>query len=342
MTMDIPTPQFKLKLAGMYAGIAIASILGVFAAFCVAIGSGRGNWEDGLRWTMYMLAFASIAAIVGLIFGVPRARTDFSPAATERYSANSNLEQISDWLTKLLVGAGLVELKSLPGAMASLGEYLGDGLGVPNPAAFATSAVVYGIGIGFAAGYLWTRLRLRFLLEKADRDAADASKKEEVVQLLRDADLGQGGPAENLASLREVADEAVQKVTATQPSLRSPILWVDDHPENNTSIVRALTALNIRVDLAHSTQAALDRMRSTNYGLIISDLGREEGGQAHPMAGLELINAIREESFNTPVIIYAGRRGIQNRAELEQAGALLVTQNPTEVFAAAVRTVTGT
>jgi CheY-like chemotaxis protein len=335
------TPRFKLKLAGMYAGLAIASTLGIVAAFGVAIGSGRGNWEDGLRWTMYMLAFASIAAIVGLIFAVPRARTDFSPAASERYSANSNLEQISDWLTKLLVGAGLVELKSLPGAMASLGDYLGSGLAVPNPEAFATSAVVYGIGIGFAAGYLWTRLRLRFLLEKSDRDAADASKTEQVMRHLREADLTREGPSENLANLREVADEAVAKITATQPSLRSAILWVDDHPENNDSIVQALKSLGIRVDLALSTQSALRLMGTNTYGLVISDLGRNEGGEKRGMAGLELTMAIREAGFNTPIAIYASRSGLRHREELEQAGVFLVTDNPTEIFRTAVRTVTG-
>jgi DNA-binding NarL/FixJ family response regulator len=65
-----------------------------------------------------------------------------------------------------------------------------------------------------------------------------------------------------------------------------------------------------------------------------------EGGENHQMAGLELLNALRDRGITTPVIIYAGARGVSRRQELEQAGARLVTQKPSEVFDEAVRTVT--
>ena len=113
-----------------------------------------------------MVATALVAAITGLVFGVPRARADFQPRDSERYEANSNLEQISDWLTKLLVGAGLVQLTNVPGGLRSLGEFLGEDMSVPNSTAFSASAVVYGAGLGFVAGYLWTRLRLARSLRK--------------------------------------------------------------------------------------------------------------------------------------------------------------------------------
>src|SRR5271166_176498 len=94
---------------------------GGLAGIFVALGSGA-PWSEGLRWFLYMIATAVIAVILGLVFGVPRARSEFIAGATERYAANSNLEQISDWLTKLLVGAGLVQLTSVPGRRSRPGD----------------------------------------------------------------------------------------------------------------------------------------------------------------------------------------------------------------------------
>jgi len=332
-----------LSLRNMYRAALASILLGGLAATAVGSGAAEGTWQDGVTWTIYMLAVGSVAGIVGIIFGVPRARAEFSPEASERYSANSNLEQISDWLTKLLVGAGLVELKNLPGALVSAGEFLGEGLTVGNPTAYATSAVIYGMGIGFGIGYLWARLRLRLLLEVSDRDAAEASRKRElIVRQLRQATTDKGGAStERESSLRSAADQALQTVRGTDPSERGAILWVDDHPENNLSITQALAELKIRVDTVLSTDEAIRRLTSTYYALVISDLGRTEDGTENPMAGNDLILAMRAQGIETPVIIYAGLRGWQNRATLEASGAMLVTRRPSEVFSEAVRVVTG-
>ena len=73
-----------------------ALLAGGLAAVLVSVGSGAG-WGDGLRWLLYMIAAAAVTIIVGLIFGVSRARAEFVAGASERYASNSNLEQISDW-----------------------------------------------------------------------------------------------------------------------------------------------------------------------------------------------------------------------------------------------------
>ncbi len=92
----------------LYAGGGGALGVGVVAALLVA--ASGGSWADGFRWILYLLAAATLSGILGLIFGLPRALSDYQPAAAERYKGNSNLEEISDWLTKLLVGVGLVQL----------------------------------------------------------------------------------------------------------------------------------------------------------------------------------------------------------------------------------------
>ena len=332
-----PHEPFEWQTRILFRALALVLSLSITAAIIVAAAGSPSSWVEGLRWAIYMLAAAAVASILGLVFGIPRARSDFIPGASERYLANSNLEQISDWLTKLLVGVGLVELNSVPGAIQALGTYLGSDLHVPNPAAYAATAVVFGAGTGFAAGYLWTRIRLRPILEQSDRDAAELSqKREEVFQNLKKAVASQGAAAERDSTLERAADRAIRAVSRPATSVL-PILWVDDHPENNSSIVDALAALGIPVDLASSTQAAIDRLGAARYGLVITDLGRHEGGQDKPMAGLELIQSMRNANIETPIAVFAGERGMQNRSALIAAGATGVFHKTSELFATAVR-----
>ncbi|HEX4699955.1 MAG TPA: response regulator [Actinomycetes bacterium] len=316
-------------------GLVLALVLPSCLALLTALGINSHYWADGLIWTVYMLAAASLASIFGLIFGVPRARTDFSAEASERYSSNSNLEQISDWLTKLLVGAGLVELTNIPGAIGRAGDFLGHLMRLPGAAAFSVIALVYGSGVGFATGYLWTRLRFRVLLESSDREAADASAKKIIVSSLRDASSTTEPESERAIS--RAADVALQTARTSGRDGRRAILWVDDHPENNASLVTALNAVGVQVELARSTDEGMAKLRNGNFGLVITDLGRTEHGVDREMAGLELIQAMREAQFTTPVFVYAGRRGILRSDELKEAGATLVTNRAAELYEAAVR-----
>ena len=316
-------------------GLAIGGILSI----TTAVASTSGVWSDGLLWSLFMAAFAVVASILGFVFAVPRARAGVTVAETERYETNDNLVQISDWLTKLLVGVGLVELRSLPGGLERLGEFLGSGMAIATATAYSVTAVVYGSGLGFASGYLWTRLRFRPLLELSDREARRLSELvESVAADLRTA-KAPGHDSED--AIAGAVNTAVRLLEKSGPAEHLPILWVDDHPENNVSIVNALTRLDIPVTTARSTAEALDLLGRGEFSLIISDLGRTEDGIERDMAGRELLDALRQQNIATPVIIFAGLRGTRHRDELLAAGARLVTQRASEVFEQAVRYVTG-
>jgi len=66
--------------------------------------------------------------LLGFIFGVPKtlaaSRQTAGGAPANASQTNTNLEQISDWLTQILVGAGLTSLTSLPGFAAKAMDYL--------------------------------------------------------------------------------------------------------------------------------------------------------------------------------------------------------------------------
>jgi hypothetical protein len=57
------------------------------------------------------------------------AMTGAQLAQGQRYAGNSNLEQISDWLTKILLGAELVQLGALTTRIGELSNSSGDALG---------------------------------------------------------------------------------------------------------------------------------------------------------------------------------------------------------------------
>ena len=58
----------------------------------------------------------AVGAVVGFLFGIPRAvlEPQNQSSAMSRfetaYQVNTNLEQISDWLTKIIVGVTLVQI----------------------------------------------------------------------------------------------------------------------------------------------------------------------------------------------------------------------------------------
>jgi hypothetical protein len=60
------------------------------------------------------------------------------------FRGNTNLEQISDWLTKILVGVGLTQLGRVGGALdaigVSVGPLLGDSAAASTFAALAASS----------------------------------------------------------------------------------------------------------------------------------------------------------------------------------------------------------
>ena len=128
-------------------------------------------------------AAAFVGGLIGFVFAIPRSRQDQGPVAKaptgkdrkfERlsdYSANTNLEQISDWLTKILVGISLVQFNSLVGhfqaTATTLAPMLGDGL---SARPVAMSLMTYFLSWGFFFAYLATRLWLPKALSRAERE----------------------------------------------------------------------------------------------------------------------------------------------------------------------------
>lgn len=111
------------------------------------------------------------------------------------------------------------------------------------------------------------------------------------------------------------------------------VLWVDDHPSNNTFEVARLRSVGITIDQVTSTDEALASLAHARYGKVITDMERSEGGTTHPQAGIELIRRMLENEFIVPVFVYCSQRAVDvSRDSLLAEGASGVTASPLELF----------
>jgi hypothetical protein len=128
-----------------------------------------------------LLALASFIAcfFTGTLFGMPKRN---NKTGTENdYSLNNSLVEISDWLTKIIVGLALVNLKEIPGYFLDLGEYVststkykGELLNI-----YTISIVIYFGFLGLYIGYNYMRLVLSNKYKKADNRLIRKALEEE-------------------------------------------------------------------------------------------------------------------------------------------------------------------
>lgn len=169
-------------------------------SFCTA--GDRCGWAAAMIWSMATLL---IGGLVGFLFGMPRSAESTAEVAaaaaasaaakavtetarrqglvgaaeqeqkveTPPTRAERPIEEIADWLTKTIVGIGLVNLKDMPGELRRWAEYVARGVAIGHggkfaiagwsgdPASFVLGFLLYFACFGFLAGYLLTQLFLR-------------------------------------------------------------------------------------------------------------------------------------------------------------------------------------
>lgn len=140
---------------------------------------GRRRWRGVPVWHPAILIVGSPAPAPAVpdtkAAGAGLASTGNGDAPKKKpfTGVNTNLEQISDWLTKIIVGVTLVELKTVVQQLEETAKLIAASLGGPVRLSFAYSLMVYFFVAGFLGSYLLTRLYLQGALERADDSVAD-------------------------------------------------------------------------------------------------------------------------------------------------------------------------
>lgn len=133
-----------------------------------------------------------IGWLLGLLFGIPRTLARPQPAGSAEGDkalgpqksastsrVNTNLEDISDWLTKTLIGVGLTQLYLLPHKIWSFAELINtSGFGWnPHGVLLGVGLLLYFMPGGFWLGYVATRTVLTKLFDSVE----EATEVAEVV-----------------------------------------------------------------------------------------------------------------------------------------------------------------
>jgi hypothetical protein len=181
--IEIEEEKERILVKEAETSVLLTLYMGLFLGLVPVIGFPITIPEMGGR-ILFIGLILGIAAFIssfftGTLFGMPK-RNNIKESD---YSLNNSLVEISDWLTKIIVGLGLVNLKEIPDFLISLGEYVRasskyDGQLVNI---YSIGIVVYFGFLGLYIGYNYMRLVLSNKYKSADDNLLE--KKLEIAKI---------------------------------------------------------------------------------------------------------------------------------------------------------------
>ncbi|NOT51434.1 MAG: hypothetical protein HOP10_09180 [Chitinophagaceae bacterium] len=182
------SPDQEDLIKKTWRGITFIMITGVILTLALSLFSPKPNGSNstfleilstfGCSLLIGGAAFAA-GGFGGFIFGIP----SLGQNKESDLKYNDNLIQISDWLTKIIVGVGLVQLNRIPGKISELGDLLRSNFGDQSWGKVASLSIVFYFSLfGFLIVYFWTRTDFTTIIKKVDTDLNDqlAETKEEL------------------------------------------------------------------------------------------------------------------------------------------------------------------
>ena len=112
----------------------LLKVVALVAAGALFLSAALGHSGMTMSFASLLIAGALwlTGGLLGFLFGIPKVADHSATTpvagppggARPFYMVNTNLEQVSDWLTKIIVGVGLVEAQRLWRAFVALAETL--------------------------------------------------------------------------------------------------------------------------------------------------------------------------------------------------------------------------
>lgn len=272
-----------------HANIALLPLLFVGTVAAVIVGAEAAAVGSVLLWCVACLASGGT---VGFLFGIPKSNNATKPPKDPAKIApkpadhevdfsrpNTNLEEVSDWLTKIIVGLGLVHLKDIQVKVMEISHNAASSLN-PTPTTSdvsAATALVVGFGVlGFLCGYLYTRLFLQGAFSRSDNQMRKFQDvvATELSEAAPDAPRPEGEPSLPSPSDRQSAERVLQSapsngstdairlplkdLTSTYEKLRTEMTYGRERTRKMTEIASgikrlALAAAPLLPELAQSS-----------------------------------------------------------------------------------------
>jgi hypothetical protein len=277
------SPDLSTALKFVSVGLMVAfggTVSGGLLGFLFGVPYTRDSGASSAAPNEGVSAIGATSTSLGTEAGNPSMPPQSAPPGIQ-YRPNTSLEQISDWLTKMIVGVGLVEIKEIPAKLAHTAKFVSSGLGdTVSTLVFAWATLIFFPVCGFIFGFLWARFNLRRLFSDADRElvrqfsrsAADGKAYALALPLLAPRS---GDDPVSQAELEKAITEASQKARAVifaQAKEVSKDRPVDDDIWSGViSVLEALNAadkkgknhtINAELSYALSRQAPPDNKRA--------------------------------------------------------------------------------
>lgn len=129
-------------------------IVGGYATATKGVAAGAGG-------ALIVVSSCAIGLLFGLLFGAPHSSGQSPSDGQGLLSLNTSFDQMSDWLTKILVGVGLTQLVGLPSRLQTLGNYLAPAVGGGDTSASVATTLALGSAVlGFLISFVFTKLIL--------------------------------------------------------------------------------------------------------------------------------------------------------------------------------------
>jgi len=135
---------------------------------------------------------------------------------------------------------------------------------------------------------------------------------------------------------KQTAGEAAKPIADLTPIIDQrpkELLWVDDEPAKNASVIAELHRQNVEVVQASSTSEALRLIQEEwPFDAIITDMVRIEQRRTRMRAGMDLSRKVRKLHADLPIILFSPT---DTQADaLKEAGVSFATRSPIELLAA--------
>lgn len=320
---------FKALLIGVLIGL--VGIVG----FSISI-SGIGN---RLLFVALLLAIATfmVGFFTGTLFGMPKRNSEND----SYYTLNNSLVEISDWLTKIIVGLGLVNLKQVPTYLMSLGKFVSEASHSTGQSldVFAMCIVVYFAVLGLYIGYNYMRLVLSQKYKKADDHMLRKELEKKDIQTRAIIDEANKNSVENsglstelyVNEMKTIASAKLDAGFAKTPSDPQKSQWGEKSEVNQRKIEAEVK------EIVQGFYSIKIRVISTNPSIPLEDgeivlLALHQTFGTPPFRYVKVVNGVAEVklisygSFTVGALVDKGKTELElDLAELPNVSAYFKT-----------------
>lgn len=130
----------------------------IFSSLCVYV--DKNSLNKVFLLNTFLLFSSVVGGFFGFVFGMPRNHGEMRVKESKKekeYYENTNLQEISDWMTKIIVGVGLTQFRSISDELCLFNKKITSDFQFGSES-FSETVFVYFSIIGFFGAYFWAKI----------------------------------------------------------------------------------------------------------------------------------------------------------------------------------------